>query len=344
MSNAMRRGTVLIIVAGVAGILVTTAVAFLALVQRGSSTSSRVLAETQCRVMLNAACLYILEGSRLGYDTPAFVAAKKQHREGFGWIDVRDLATNDGIGPMDQFLKPVFEPGSRRWPDIGGVVVCPMYRWTRPPCAISRRMVYNPILTASDQRSDPRWGRPFLLDPDPQPVVDNGWADQQVNDRQWNAFVQGDAMPSPGSVGRAWFRIRRHSPSRFIVTCGAGGTDGCKDWEEVLAAGANHGPAGVLGGPERFDNNPLLFASLRASEVRTWYEVQWSAAVVPLYFHYADAGGPYAHKLSKTVNGSQTDGYANRYTPNPVGTITYVQRLDGPPSGRHPDTGLAWEW
>lgn len=350
MRGITRRGTVLILVAGISALVVTTAVAFLTLVQRGSSVSARVLGEAQCRTMLHAACLYVLEGSRLGYDTPAFVKKTGQHREGHGWIDVRDMNANNGVGPLDQFKEPVFAPGSRRWPDIGGVVVCPMYRWTRPPCAISPRMAYNPIIADDERRGDPRWGRPYLTQPDPLPVVDNGWP-AEVHARNWNAFLNGDSTPSSATMGRAWFRIRRHSASRFIVTCGAGGTNGFRDWEEVLAAGSNKGPAGTLGGPEFFDGNPRLFDSLLAAEVRTWYEIQWSAAVVPLYFHYfvtwdsPDNKGhlPYSY-IAQSVNSSQSNRETNRYTPNPVGTISYIQRLDGPPSGKHPDTGLSWDW
>ncbi len=116
-----------------------------------------------------------------------------------------------------------------------------------------------------------------------------------------------------------------------------------------MSVAANQGPAGAIGGPERFDHNPDLFASIQAAEVRTWYEVQWSGAVTPLYFHYFqdwEVNGqiqPYSY-IARPVNSSQEGGECNRYTPNPVGTISYIQRLDGPPSGKHPDTGLPWEW
>lgn len=354
MSNtcfrAARAGTILIIVAGLAGLLASVALAFIIKVRQGGESSSLVVQETQTRLMLHAACAYVLEAARLGYGVDRQGAAKPagrsisgfvegpdgrlMHREGYGWIDVRD---SDGRsfpdphlpGPRDQNGRVVYRTGM--WPAPGGVVICPMHRWSRPPYAISPRIAANPIVVDDDKRQDAGWGRPLLLNPDPQPVVDNRWP-ARIEDRNWGEHVRGDPVPVADSVGMSWFRVRRTGMATFLITCGSGGTWGFRDWDEVEHPERLAGP---VVGPELFGNDERVFRGLQAREVRHWYEIRWSAAVRPLDFRHEEAlwwgmglQNAFAYRIYP-VNGTQYPGWgrANRFSPNPVGTISYIQRL-----------------
>jgi hypothetical protein len=251
-------------------------------------------------------------------------------------------------GPRDQSGRLVYDPTSGHWPAVGSVIVAPMYRWTRPPYSIKPTVAYNPILIDPAQSADPRWGRPLLLNPDPQPGIVNGWPGT-VDGSNWSEYVQGDTTPVGDSLSMSWFRIRRVSAATFLITCGAGGTMGFKDWSEVVAANNPAGRiSGALGGTEMFNNDPAFFEELRVTEVRTWYEVRWLAAVKPLDFRYEEAvwwGGwlqnAFAYRIYP-VNGSQYTGWgrANRFNPNPVGTINYIQRLESSGTGPVSPAGL----
>ena len=92
-SQSSRSGTILIIVAGIAALLASLALAFLARQRATAEETLRFTADTQARLMLVAACSYVCEGSRLGYDTA--VATDPHHREAFGWIDVRERPRPD---------------------------------------------------------------------------------------------------------------------------------------------------------------------------------------------------------------------------------------------------------
>ncbi len=345
-----RSGTVLLIVVGLSGLLASVAVAFLVRVQQGDGASVQVANETQARLMLHAACAYVLEAARLGYGQDRLQAVKApgsrqgfvqgpdgrlMHREGYGWIDVRD---SDGTsfpdpalpGPRDQNGRVVYQPGI--WPAVGGVVICPMHRWMRPPYAITPRIAANPIQVDDERRGDQRWGRPLLLNPDPQPLVGNGWP-QPVKADQWEAFVRGDPSPVAESVGKAWFRIRRTGAATFLVTCGAGGSWGFRDWDEVKRWDRI---CGAPDGEALFQGDRRLFDALCSHEVRMWYEIRWSAAVRPLDFRHEEAlwwgmglQNAFAYRIYP-VNGTQYPGWcrANRCNPNPLGTISYIQRLD----------------
>jgi hypothetical protein len=310
-----------------------------------------------------------MESSRIGYGpsrSDALLAARDgrgfvstsagtlAHREAFGWIDVREsdgtgFANPGQPGPRDQRGTPLYAVGSGKWPDVGGVVMCPMHRWTRPPYAISPQVAANPILNDPARTGDPRWGRPVLSNPDPQPAIANGWPGT-VSDANWGDFVTGEAVPVGTSVGVAWFRVRRASAATFIVTVGAGGTMGFKDWDEVVGTTR---PSGAPGGAELFGNDRGLFESLRIGEIRNWYEVRWSAAVRPLDFRHEEAvwwgrwlQNAFAYRVYP-VNGSQYTGWgrSNRFNPNPVGTISYIQRLEARGDGPvRPVSGEALPW
>jgi hypothetical protein len=355
----MRKGAILLVVAGLAGLLVTLAVAFLGMVQRHSSLAEQVAKEAQARLMLHAACTYVLERSRIGYDDSNFAARHpSEHAEAFGWADVRGSASmaSQGVssgtsaitdtrvlihtmGPRDQYGDPLWQTGTDgagnpKWPNIGGVSICHMYRMMRPPYAISLKVSYNPIVADLSLKGRADWGQPLLNHPDPEPFTST-----------WSAFSNGDLAPVSDSSGVAWFRVRRHSLTRFVVTCGAGGTHGYKNWDEAVSlANETEGMSAV-----QIFGDQNAFNALLASEVRLWYEIQWTAAVPPIALGVTPAGW-----ASDPANASAlTSGVANQYmapaSAHPGGTISYIQRLRKPPPGRgsttkHPDTGLDWDW
>ena len=360
-TNIARCGTILIVVAGLSALLVTLALSAIMYSRNATDATRLAVQEAQARLMLHAACSYVLEASRMGYGQSRLEAentassgigfilnsdSKLMHREGFGWIDVRNV---DGRpGPLDQLGQPVYSRAGV-WPAVGGTVVCPMQRWTRPPYAIKQTISYNPIYIEPTNSSDPRWGRPLLLNPDPQPQTPNGWPNP-ISDSKWSDHVRGDSMPAINSTGIAWFRVHRASAATFIVTCGAGGTMGYRNWDEVkrVTAGTLSLP-GTIGDSAFFNNDESFFNSLRSSEVRLWYEIRWSAAIRPLDFRYEEPTwwrwlqNSFAYRIYP-VNGTQYPGWsrANRFNPNPVGTLSYIQRLDG--IGENPKnskTGLA---
>ncbi len=346
-------GTVLIIVAGISGLLASLALAFIARVQSGVDGSVTVVRETQARLMLHAACAYVLESGRMGYGPNHRLRGgleagiitdaeqRKVHREGHGWVDVRD----DGIGPKDQRGLPVWTGVTGRrpgcWPEVGGTVVCPMYRWQRPPYAIRNAAVLNPIET---DPAGPRYGFPYLIAPDPQyPGFDARRSDHAVADgAAFASFRAGDATPVPHTVGKSWFRVHRLSAARFIITCGAGGTMGFRDWNEVLAPHRTIG--GLPGGPELFDGNPQVFAAVRQTEVRLWYEIQWSAAVKVQTANDYLMPWEGGNVLVGNINNTQRWEHSHGLHPNHLGTLAYIQRLDQGPDGPVDADGKPLPW
>ncbi|MBA3848262.1 MAG: hypothetical protein H0X45_16655, partial [Planctomycetes bacterium] len=96
--NAQRRGTVIILVAGAAALMATLVLAFLVRMRSDGEESNQVVRDTQARIMLLAACGYVLEAGRLGYDVDPQLPDPVPHEEAYGWIDVRDGST----GPRDR--------------------------------------------------------------------------------------------------------------------------------------------------------------------------------------------------------------------------------------------------
>jgi hypothetical protein len=125
------------------------------------------------------------------------------------------------------------------------------------------------------------------------------------------------------SADRSWFRVYREGPATFIVTCGAGGTQGFRDWDEVVGAG----PQAVA----RFEDESL-FATLAAQEVRLWYRVEWSPAIATPEVHNIKNAwnyGPEDHYVSYPMNTSDSaiNPRSQAHCRNLGGTIRYVQRL-----------------
>ncbi len=180
-------------------------------------------------------------------------------REAFGWIDVRDGRP----GPRD--ARGVDLAGDpTRFPAIDGAAArLPMERLRRPPWAIAPRLIANPVV----QDASLPWAT--LIDfrhPDPSPAV----ADPI-------AFAAGDRTPVISEAPAAWFRVRRVAMARFVITCGCGASQGFADWGDVPVAEQ-----------ARFGSR-ALFDDVVAAEHRSWYEVEWTAAMQPNGFWHFDA-------------------------------------------------------
>ncbi|MBA2480972.1 MAG: hypothetical protein H0V44_09930 [Planctomycetes bacterium] len=107
-----RRGSVLIIIAGLCTILLTLSITFLVKMRIESEESILMVRDAQARIMLVAACQYLQESSRLGWRNPN---AKTSDRWGdgspgyetYGWTDVRD----GGLGPRGpRYHNPGTDP------------------------------------------------------------------------------------------------------------------------------------------------------------------------------------------------------------------------------------------
>jgi hypothetical protein len=147
-----RQGTILIIVSGISVLLLGMSVAFLARTGSDAEENRMVVREAQARIMLVAACSYVQECSRLGWDDPA----TPQHEEAYGWIDVRDGDVGPKVEDWSQpgqpkssvFLSTALVEDSGNtgvadrpaWPAIGGVALCPMYVVCDAAAAIGARI------------------------------------------------------------------------------------------------------------------------------------------------------------------------------------------------------------
>jgi len=105
----------------------------------------------------------------------------------------------------------------------------------------------------------------YLTSPDPMPVVTRPMSTPAA----LNDYIAGDQGARGNSTGMSWFRVYRDGLDTFVITCGAGGSLGFNNWDEVQGAQAQ----GL------FNNDLGMFLALLDDEVRMWYRVQWSAAV-----------------------------------------------------------------
>ncbi len=349
MSLRSRSGTILIIVAGISALLAAMALTFLARMRSDVEESRLVLQYAQAKIMLAAACNYVQEASRMGYDRYSESGSTSPttgmrmdipdfpiHEEAFGWVDTR---TGDA-GPFDREGLPFFPDSSGtqtrtdKWPGIGTHVRCPMYRMQIPPYAV--KLTAAPNAMQSDNPSGADYCYPLLRYPDPMPVEDNFWrvgtrmntphpmkaaspADMRAAYRR---HQEGDPTPVVETTGKAWFRLYRDGPGTFIVTCGAGGTDGFKDWSEMSAQDRM-----------AFMDDARLFQTLRQTEVRLWYRIEWTAAVLETSYHnlHHEVARDHEHYLTWPPNSGHTWSDTSRrtqtWTRNPVGTIRWIQRL-----------------
>ena len=224
-----RRGTILILVAGMCAILSTLALAFLVRMRSDAEEGQLVLGAAQCRLMLHAGMQFVQEASRLGYASDA-----DRSVEAWGWIDVRDGT----MGPKDHAGNQLWTAG--RWPAPGTVKRAPMYLVKRPPFAVVPSMYPNRIPDIADPAIDPAYqrtyGLPVYPNPDPRPRLDPAQGPHDpTSTAQRLAWERGDETPDPRQVD-SWFRVYRETgaePDRpakagargatFIVTAGCGG-------------------------------------------------------------------------------------------------------------------------
>jgi type II secretory pathway pseudopilin PulG len=387
--NRQRHASILIIVAGLAAILLVLVVGLISRAREEARASAVVMQEAQARLMLHAACQYVLEASRLGYDAVPLPGGHPQSdppvadaivaREAFGWTDIRGPLADpvsgsvDAVGPKDQFGYRLYDPTPidptdpsdylSRWPAPGAVARCPLYRKRLPPFAVSGSQITNPVVFERGGLPYTRWAE--FTRPWPQQVRPN-----------WSDYARGDSSAVPESLGLSWFRVYREveqdhngldDPAYaydddpevdtvdfsghhgiFVLTCGAGPTEGFRDWAEVVAAGAQ----------AQF-GSPADFLALQETEVRLWYRVEYSAAVgtdEKLYVSH-DAGGigvsgngtdiPVTRwnddwrkrfdkedSLNPLIWGIEGTDYLRhtRRSFNPLGTILWIQRLDQEPA------------
>ncbi|GDY13360.1 hypothetical protein LBMAG53_22380 [Planctomycetota bacterium] len=179
-----RHASALLLVTGLISILAVIAAVFLLRTREDADAAQPLLREAQARLMLSAACLYVLETSRLGWGEP-----------GHGWIDNR----NGSIGPrpprndLGQIPQPTWwkigsypkddsedvpasippkvpwndygytqtDPAggddTKRidsWPHPGGVCRSEMARWVIPPYATTAHYTMNPVQVTSDFMPD----------------------------------------------------------------------------------------------------------------------------------------------------------------------------------------------
>jgi hypothetical protein len=326
--TAARAGTILIMVAGFSALLASLALSFLVRMRTDVEESLSVIGETQAHIMLMAACNYIQEASRLGWDvappqTAATPASSWSHREGFGWVDVRD----GSLGPKDQSGIQVWSGSAGScWMDLSIPVArrpslrCPMYVMQRPPFAITGAVAPNAIDNSQvgGVPTNPlTFGMPYLRHPDPIPVASTR-----------SEYILGDPTPNAQATNPCWFRIFRDGPSTFVVCCGCGGTQGFRDWQSDVLPN---------GGQALFANDAGFFNALLSDEIRLWYRVEWSASVASCDYQNIDNNfqpAPSDHYVWWPLNMSfnPTDQRSQPHNTNMVGTIRMVQRLMNPPT------------
>ncbi len=333
-----RRGTVIIVVSGMAALLAALTLAFLARMRADADESMAFDRQAQARLMVTAALAYVQETARLGWG-----------EEAFGWIDVRDGSCGPrGVrGEMLYAGDPVSGRGAG-FPAVGGRAArCATWLWRRPPSAVEQTVVYNPLPSAPglDWRANISYGVA-----EPRALLDPAWtAAERV--ARWR---DGDPQPV-GGVGLAWFRCYRMtpedcaahraldgtaapirwSPAVFALACGGGGTLGYADWGEVV----------LDGGEAQFGGDRVLFDDLRAHQAVLWYACEWSpmqGGFGHKYFHadYAVPGGfpdgygrtsPFAWSQSATNRPWKDDTSHRPNSRGFGGTFLWIERLAAAP-------------
>jgi hypothetical protein len=296
MNAPRRHGAVLFITAALCALLVVLTLAFLVAMRADAQATGVVLGQSQARLMLMAACNYVLEAGRIGWG-----------EECYGWVDVRDGM----LGPKPNMQRI---DDASRFP-IGHVARCPMYAWERPPFAISPRDP-NPIDTALQADGVTpvdlaTFGQPYLAKPDPLPAAG------ATTYGEWKA---GNPSARPESLALGWFRVYRDGPATFVLTCGSGGTYGFKDWAEVDTSSRTR----------LFFGSQQVFEQLLEAEVRVWYRIEWSpaVAVVPQSNHLTGTDTYAWYGCGASVEQARTSVQPGR--DNVCGTIQWVQRLRFP--------------
>ncbi|MDA3960532.1 MAG: hypothetical protein PF961_07060 [Planctomycetota bacterium] len=355
-----RSGVLLIIVAALAAILATLGLTFLSMARNEGDELAWAARYTQARIMLHAGCAYVQETARIGWDRQlgdgsneeaygwvdvrggirdraAFASrmgraptAAEEGRFPIGPRSNQDLVTESGASGADGIYDAMYATtlavdgngdgiaDRPLWPAIGSVVRCPMQRLERPPFAITQTVAPNAI---ANDPSDPAFGLPLLIKPDPEPLFGPGVTAASTASARWLDWSRGDVRPRAGAEGQAWVRIHRDGPATFVITCGAGASEGFRDWDEVRG----------LGEQALFQSNQDIFDQIVADEIRLWYRIEWSPAI---------AGNPPVTIDWRTLQlNPQGGGSADNVNQQPWarvvnqgGTIQWIQRLRAAPA------------
>ncbi|MBA3847646.1 MAG: hypothetical protein H0X45_13520 [Planctomycetes bacterium] len=294
-----RRGALLVVVAGLCSLLAVLAFAFLMRMRSDAEEAGRLSQDIQARVMLSSALMYVQETSRIGWGV-----------ETYGWRDVRDGLPGprgfDGYWPV-KVATLINDDGrgsstTATFPAIAGRAArLPMYVMRTPPFAIKSAMALNAVPTDLASLALPWDQLVNYTVPDPQPVLELR-----------SDFIEGDIRPLAGGTSRSWFRVYRLDVAKFIVTCGAGASQGYRDWDEV-----------VLDENEAVFGTRQDFLAIRASETVLWYEAAWSDHVTGNTFMH----GHYGRFSQRYFNHPDTGHAAEQ--PNMrqfAGTFSYIQR------------------
>ena len=316
-TNTCRRGTILIIVAGISALLAAMALTFLVRMRSDVQESLNTVHEAQAHIMMVAACNFVMESSRLGWSPkPPSGGLLTVRREAFGWIDVR----TGKPGPLDESGNKLGVETAGAWDKWVDLIVpdserpakrCPMYVMMRPPYAVSPRVSVNPIATTG-----PEMFMPYVAKADPQ-KYDNLMTPA--------LYISGDKRIDTARQIPSWFRVWRAGPASFVITCGVGDTQGFRNWDEVERAGQQD--LFVGGGKS-------LFAVYQSQEIRLQYLIEWSAHVASSDYALLEnefepkKAGSYIHR---PINLSQDDRSQGKQV-NPVGTISFIQRLINEPT------------
>ncbi len=309
-----RRGTTLVIVLGIAAMLLVLAIASFARMRSDGEEANLVLRDAQARVMLTAACQYLQETSRIGWQDPD---RDDRDVECFGWTDVRDGSIgprgprgDDGKLPVPPWWTASRYPedddgdandayeydeddlpprGVRRWPCPGSTMRGECFVPVRTPYAVRPMHAGNPVFAPEGSGSED-WGAALSFANthgvgmyDPQPVSDD-----------WDAFRAGNREARPATTNLAWFRCYRELPSdhdadgkpwfdhvpltghgAFIVACGAGGTLGYRFWDASDDGYRRDLEAETAAESGRFADR-TMFEQLRAGERVLWYRIEWT--------------------------------------------------------------------
>lgn len=333
-ASPRRQGTVLIIVAGISALMAAMALTFLVRMRSDVEESQLVVRETQAHIMKVAACNFIMETARMGWDPKLPNGSRSPiRREAFGWIDVRTGQPGprgeDGkrLGPVDDSGNPIAgsdgEPKWDEWTDLTLTDAlrpakrCEMYVMQRPPFAVSPKVAVNAIPAEGTNAL-----RPYMLEADPQRFQSG------MNPTDFaHAYINGNKLPDFARLVPSWFRVWRAAPATFVVTCGVGDTLGFRDWDEVVDAGETSRFGSSAG------DGREMFHFFQQQETRLWYLIEWSAHVASS--DYQNLQNEFSPKtieayFQRPINTSQESRSQGKLV-NPVGTIRLIQRLVNEP-------------
>lgn len=326
--SSSRRGTLLIIVAAISALLAAMALTFLVRMRSDVEESEILVREAQAHIMKVAACNFVMESARLGWDPKLPNGTRSSiRRESFGWVDVRNGKPGPlgvdykRLGPVDNMGNPIIggdgEPKWDPWTDLTladsdrPAKRCPMYVMVRPPFAVSPAVAVNAITADNGFQ-------PFMSRPDPQPFQTGLGATDYIA-----AYTYGDKRVDTARYLPSWFRVWRATPATFVITCGVGETQGFRDWDEVIEAGET----------DRFGGNSpegrRMFHFYQWQETRLWYLIEWSPYVaISDYQHLQNEWGTKTIDtyLQWPINVSHSTRSQGKMA-NQVGTISLIQRL-----------------